>query len=145
MNGGYVLERCEDAWVNYLTSSMQYSLSGSVSIHKGMDWLDKDGALVVCYAENMEEDFPFSGIYHVQMSIHLRYPFEDSGSIEKRNLISQDLHKTMFDNQNLINSLTGSTTNLGIYAITFGGNSNGFAGDSWVSTTALDIVAVSTN
>lgn len=137
---GYVLEKCEDAWTTYLSSS----ISSSINIYRGIDWVDKEGPAVICFAESADEDFPYSGVYHVRMTIHFRYPFEDSSSLASRNVITEELDRKVLGNPDLVNSLTGSTTNLGIYAITFAGGSNGFAGDSWISTTGVDMVAVST-
>ena len=44
---GYVLEKCEDAWVNYLSGSM----TSSIEVYKGIDWIDKEGPAIICYAD----------------------------------------------------------------------------------------------
>lgn len=71
----------------------------------GMDNVDKVAPIVVCYAENATEDFPYSGIYHVATTIVCKEMAADT------DMTGSILSDTIFSN-----FLTGSTiTNLNTY------------------------------
>lgn len=133
---GWQLERAEDAWANYLSGSFT---SASVNVYRGNEELDKAGPAVICFATDSDEVEVGSGIYRVTMVLHLAYPF-DSGSLVTRNEVVGEFAQKVYNNPNIINALTGSTTNLDIYALYFQAHNNGFEGDCWVSNNLLDMI-----
>jgi hypothetical protein len=52
-----------------LATASLVSAAVVASVNTGIDNLDKQAPLVVCYAESATEDFPYSGMYHVATTI----------------------------------------------------------------------------
>src|ERR1035437_7422201 len=63
-----ILRTTELACQALATSSLlNANVTGNVVV--GIDNVDKEAPIVVCYAESATEDFPHSGIYHVATTI----------------------------------------------------------------------------
>lgn len=138
---GWILEKCEDAWTNYLSGSITSSV---VNIYRGNEEVEKDGPAIICFASDAEEVEQGSGIYRVNMLLHMAVPYTGTGAIDARNQIAHEFNALVYNNDNIMNELTGSTNNLNIFAIYFQAHNNGFEGDSWVSNNLIDMVVVHT-
>lgn len=138
---GWILEKAENAWTNYLSSS----LSSSVNVYNGDSVIEKTGPDIICVATDADEVELGSGIYSANVLISFRYPFEDADSVDNKNLINQELINAMFNNANLINDLTGSTNNLNIYDVLYQGHQKGFEGDCYTSNTVISMIVCHKN
>lgn len=138
---GWILEKCEDAWANYLSGSFT---SASVQVYHGNAEVEKSGPAVICFGQDAEEVEIGSGIYRVSMVLHLAIPYEGSGSLATRNVIADEFSRKVYNNESIVANLTGSTSGLDIYAMYFQAHNNGFEGDSWVSNNLIDMIVVQT-
>lgn len=136
---GWILEKCEDAWANYLSGSFTSSL---VHVYRGNAEVEKSGPAVICFASDSEEVEIGSGVYRVSVVLHLSIPYEGSGSLDTRNLIANEFNTKVYNNPNIMSDLIGSTNGLDLFSIYFQGHNNGFEGDSWVSNDLIDMVVV---
>jgi len=135
---GWILEKSEYAWANYLSGS----LSSSVSVYTGDSVITKEGPDIICVTTDADEIENGSGVYGVNTLISFRYPFNDSGSVDAKNLIESELMNAMFNNASIINDLTGSVNNLHIYDVIYQGHQKGFEGDCYTSNTVVSMIVV---
>jgi hypothetical protein len=77
-------------------SLLNANVTGNVVV--GIDNVDKEAPIVVCYAESATEDFPYSGIYHVATTIVCKEMAADT------DITGSQLSNTIFSN-----FLSGST------------------------------------
>ena len=138
---GWILEKCEDAWANYLSGSVTSSI---VNVYRGNQEVEKDGPAVICFATSAEEVEIESGVYRVSMLIHTAIPYAGTGSLDTRNQICHEVDKKVYNNSDIVNALTGSTNNLNIFALYFQARNSGFEGDAWVANSIIDMVVVHT-
>jgi hypothetical protein len=138
---GWILEKCEDAWVNYLSGSITSSL---VNVYRGNEEVEKDGPAIICFANDAEEVEFGSGIYRINMLLHMTFPYTGIGSLVSRNNVAGEFTSKIYNNSNIVNELTGSTNNLNILSIYFQAHNNGFEGDSWVSNNMIDMIVTHT-
>lgn len=86
-----ILKTTELACQALATSSLsRYGVNGLVAT--GLDNIDKVAPLVVCYAENAVEDFPYSGMYHCATTIVVKEMAADT------NMTGSKLSDTIFHN-----------------------------------------------
>ncbi len=144
---GDILDKVEDAFVNYLSSSF----TGSVVIYRGTDWREQDEQgdmenTIICYASGGEPMTPYlnDGNWRVNTNIFLRVPFNgEQGTTDYRNL-KQELKQRLYSSRNLVNELTGSTSGLSIYEISEKDKSSGMEEDCYASNMTLEVVCLET-
>ena len=146
---GYVLERTEYAWLNYLSSSFSSSYSSSINYYRGTQFIDpgevgKQGPSVIVFCPSAEEVMFGTGIYRTQAQITLSYPYTDTNTTDARDLLVTSMSMFVLGNDNILTNLSESTQRMMFIDATFGGESNTFSGDTLVSTWQIDMVAKQT-
>ncbi len=134
ISGLSILKTCENAFEAVaLTAS-------SVQVATGLDNVDKDAPIVVCYAESSFEDFPNSGIHHVKMNVVVKEMAADTST-------SSSLANTIF--QTFCNPNTKAALNsypgFFVYEYFTAEPSQGWGGDAWHQTYSFDVISALTN
>ncbi len=143
---GWILEKLEDGWKNYLESTpITGSVSGSspVTVYKGMDNVDKlDANTIIVYAQSMEQIDYGMNIYRVSMNFIYRYSPEnaDDTDLATRNATYKLITETVFNNRNIISDLESNSTDLHIIDMEFMSSQNGFDGSAWESSMAVEVI-----
>jgi hypothetical protein len=137
---GWILEKCEDAWTNYLSGSW-VTTEGIVTpnFYRGNEEQIKNGPLVLSYSTDAQELEQNSGIYSVTLVIHFSFPFE-TGELINRNAIVEQLSKLIYNNPNLLTNLRSSTDKLSIMACYFKAHNQGLEEDCYVTNNLLEMV-----
>ena len=144
---GYILERTENAWVNYISSSLTSSYSSSLSYLRGTEFVGQDGKSgpsVIVMCPGCEEVIWGSGIYRTQAQITVAVPFENTGSQAWRNLLITSMSQVILGNENILTSLSQSTQRTRFIDATFGGQQNSFAGDTLLTVYSIDMIVKQT-
>lgn len=136
---GWILEKCEDSWRNYLTANWTPSVTPVPYFYTGNEESVKEGPAVIAYATDAAEVQESSGIYSVTVVLHLAYPYA-SGSLDNRNQIAEEFSKKIYNNPMIVPNLISNTTNLEVMAIYFKAHNNGFEGDCWISNNLIDMI-----
>ena len=143
MINGYVLERTEDAWKNYISSSLSSSYSSSINYYHGTQFQDEDGKLgpaLIVSCPGCEEVMFGTGVYRTQAQIMLAVPFVNTGSQAWRNELVTSMSTVILGNDNILTNLSESTQRMMFLDATFGGQQNSFAGDTIITTYQIDMV-----
>lgn len=143
---GFILEKVEDAWKNFLDASpLSGSYSGSIAttVYKGIDNVDKiDASSIICSA-NSEEQIEYGiNIYRVNFSLIYRYCPENEyeTDINERNATVKLLSTTIFNDSNIVTNLEQQTTDLKIIDIEYTGGNNSVDEVSWMATLQFEMI-----
>jgi len=145
MNYGYILERVEDGFKQWLdTTVITGSFSGSapVTTYKGMDDVDKlEANSLIIFGESAQQIEYGMNIYECSVNITYRYcpDNEYETSINTRNATYKLITETLFNND-LQSKLTQFSTGLKIFDVETEGTANNFDGSSWQSSLSLKVV-----
>jgi hypothetical protein len=135
----YILEECETALLNYLSSSIA---DPDFSYYKGMDTMsEKETPSIIVQATQCDEDFIGSGVWHVGIRTYFVYPFEGSGSLDTRHGKYQTFTEKLYVSMSLA-AVTSSVSHLNLYDIYGKGIANSVQQDHWVSENEFEFVAV---
>ena len=115
------------------------SLAGasvSASVATGIDNIDKEAPLVVCYAESATEDFPYSGIYHVATTIVCKEMAADT------NMLTTQVSEAIFSSFITGSTITTLNTYPGyfVYNILITDTKDSWEGDTHKQEYVLDIL-----
>ena len=115
-------------------SLLTAGVSGLVVV--GIDNVDKEAPIVVCYAENATEDFPYSGIYHVATTIVVKEMAADT------NITGSKLSDTIFSNFLSSSTIPKLNTYSGyyVYNVLITDTKDSWEGDAHKQEYVLDIL-----
>jgi|ERR1035437_4182467 hypothetical protein len=119
-----------------LATASLFSASVAGLVVTGIDNEDKSAPLVVCYAENATEDFPYSGIYHVATTIVCKEIAFDT------DVINTELSDTIFQNFLSSSTIPALNTYPGyfVYNILVTDTKDSWQGDAHRQEYVLDIL-----
>lgn len=132
-----ILKSTEDA-CKYLVTNTVVSQSLGIPVFTGIDNLDKTGPCVICYGESAQEEFPFSGVYHVTTNIMVKELAADSS-------VSSSLAAVIFEGCLTTNTkqiLNSYSSSYNVYEYWVTDTSNREDGDAWVQEYKLEVVSV---
>lgn len=138
---GYVLEKVENGFNNYLSSSLSSSCP-TLGFHRGMDVVEKDGPLIITMAETLSpvEGADNLGVYAVGTRVWYKHPYEDTGSYATRMQYVNSMSYALLNNNNINTDLENQTNNLTIHATYFNGMTNQIEGDSWICEMQFNVI-----
>jgi hypothetical protein len=143
---GYILEKIEDTFVNFLTSSFSASYSGSIpcaiNMYTGVDDVDVESNNIIVYAAGFDEIEPGVelGIFNVGVGIRLNVPFYTTGSTDERNELVANL-AYFATTGSLITDLINNSAGLNIFHVENTGHNPSFTSNGFVYTIDYRVVA----
>ena len=138
----HLLYTTELACANIATSASVAYGTGSVPVYHGLDTDTKALTYIVCSAENANEDFPESGIWHVKTAIQVveMVPDLTSGVTTLTDKVF-----SYFLTGSIETDLSHSVGNYAVYNVTTEDMQRTIQDNQWVNTLMLDVVCALTN
>lgn len=126
-----ILRTTENAFAALLSTA-----SLGCQVLTGIDNLDKTAPVVICYAEDAKEDFPFSGIYRLSMNVVVKEMAADTNT-------TSSLATTVF--ANVLNNQTKAALNtypgFFCYEYFIDNTMDNWSGDAWEQHYKLEVVS----
>ncbi len=130
-----ILKATENACAQLaLTASVSASLN--VNIYTGIDNETVDAPAVICFADSAREEFPNSGVWHVNTRIYIKEMAADTSVTSS---LSDTIFKAFMSDVDTVTSLN-LYPNYYVYDMFSETAENGSEGDAWSQQYVFDIV-----
>lgn len=119
-----------------LAASASISRSLDCTVYTGLDGEEKEAPAIICSSTNAQEDFPFSGIWHVRTDITVKEnAYDTSGSL---GILSDAIFERFLTVDT--GSLSTRVPNYSVIDVIADACDNSVEGDIWKQTLSLDVI-----